>query len=180
MLRPFFSVPIRMAPRRAPRTSPRPPKRLTPPITAAAIAFKSRLPGGNVSATELTWAAKMIPPIAAIAPEIANTRMRTRDTLMPARRAASALPPTAYTWRPNVVHFARNVSSTKKKTMITPASGRPRGVVMTLPLLQIATVPKAAIPMPIVFRMAEVQLCWQSACRERRSSYKGCSADTGR
>ena len=29
----------------------------------------------------------------------------TRSTLMPARRAASALPPTAYTWRPNLVRF---------------------------------------------------------------------------
>jgi hypothetical protein len=31
---------------------------------------------------------------------------------------------------------------------------------MILPLLQTATVPKAAIPMPIVFRTADVQLCW--------------------
>jgi hypothetical protein len=37
----------------------------------------------------------MMPPIAAIAPEIMNTMMRMRGTLMPARRAASALPPTA-------------------------------------------------------------------------------------
>ena len=44
--------------------------------------------------------------------------------------------------------------------MSTPGSGRPRGVEMILALLQIATVPNAAIPMPIVFRMADVQLCW--------------------
>src|SRR5438067_915537 len=44
--------------------------------------------------------------------------------------------------------------------MSTPARGRPRGVAMILPLLQIATVPNAAIPMPIVFRMADIQLCW--------------------
>src|SRR6478752_2291777 len=75
------------APSSAPRTSPRPPKRLTPPITAEAIAFSSRFPGGNVSPTELTWAAKTIPPIAAIVPESANTMTRMRGTLMPARRA---------------------------------------------------------------------------------------------
>ena len=78
---------------------------------------------------------------------------------MPARRAASALPPTAYTWRPNVVHLARKVRSTKKNTMITPASGRPSGVSMILPWLQMATVPNAAMAMPTVFRMAAVQLC---------------------
>ena len=79
----------------APRTSPRPPKSETPPMTADAIAFSSRFPGGNVSATELTWAEKMIPPMPAVAPEIMNTRILIRGTLMPARRAASVLPPTA-------------------------------------------------------------------------------------
>ena len=64
-------------------------------MTADAIAFRSRFPGGNVSATEFTCAAKMIPPIAGIAPEIMNTRILIRGTLMPARRAASVLPPTA-------------------------------------------------------------------------------------
>ena len=64
-------------------------------MTADAIAFSSRLPGGNVSATEFTCAAKMMPPIAAVAPEIMKTRTRMRGTLMPARRAASAFPPTA-------------------------------------------------------------------------------------
>ena len=45
----------------------------------------------------------MIPPIAAIVDAIMNTITRTRFTLMPARRAASALPPTAKMCRPNVV-----------------------------------------------------------------------------
>ncbi len=38
-------------------------------------------------------------------PEIMNTMILIRGTLMPARLAASAFPPTAYTWRPNVVRF---------------------------------------------------------------------------
>ena len=37
---------------------------------------------------------------------------RTRKTLMPARRAASALPPTAYTWMPHEVRESRKVSTT--------------------------------------------------------------------
>ena len=64
-------------------------------MTAAAIAFRSSVPGGNVSATEFTYAASMMPPIAAVALEITKTSTRMRATLMPARRAASALPPTA-------------------------------------------------------------------------------------
>ena len=49
----------------------------------------------------------------AMTPEIMKTMMRTRATLMPARRAASALPPTAYTWRPKR-SSAWNVSPTRK------------------------------------------------------------------
>ena len=37
----------------------------------------------------------MMPPSAAIIEQIAKHAIRTRSTLMPARRAASALPPTA-------------------------------------------------------------------------------------
>ena len=41
------------------------------------------------------FAARMMPPIAGHPAEIMKTIMRIRGTLMPARRAASALPPTA-------------------------------------------------------------------------------------
>ena len=54
VLSPLDTVAITSDPSSAPRTSPRPPKRLTPPMTAAAIAFRSSVPGGNVSATEFT------------------------------------------------------------------------------------------------------------------------------
>ena len=37
----------------------------------------------------------MTPPTPAMNPPIMNTAIRTRSTLIPARRAASALPPTA-------------------------------------------------------------------------------------
>ena len=42
----------------------------------------------------------MMPPTAAMNEQITKTEMRTRSTVMPARRAASSLPPTAYTCRP--------------------------------------------------------------------------------
>ena len=76
-------------------TRPRPPKRLVPPITAAEIASSSSVPPPALRSTELRRAAKITPPIPAIRPEIMKTRMRIRGTLMPARRAASAFPPTA-------------------------------------------------------------------------------------
>ena len=64
-------------------------------MTAAAIELSSSVPPPKLRSTEFTLAARMMPPIAAIELEIMNTRMRIRGTLMPARRAASAFPPTA-------------------------------------------------------------------------------------
>ena len=45
--------------------------------------------------TEFTREARKMPPIAAMNAVQMNADHRTRCTLMPARRAASALPPTA-------------------------------------------------------------------------------------
>ncbi len=44
MFRPFATVAMTSEPSRAPRTSPRPPKRLTPPMTAAEIESRSSVP----------------------------------------------------------------------------------------------------------------------------------------
>ena len=95
VLRPFAIVAITSAPKSASLTSPRPPKRLVPPITAAAIASISSVPPPAFRSTLLRRAASTTPPSPAIAPEIMKTMILTRATLMPARRAASALPPTA-------------------------------------------------------------------------------------
>ena len=92
---PFAIVAITAAPSTALRMLPRPPKRLVPPITAAEIASRSSVPPPWSGATERTFAASTMPPTPAISPEIMKTRIRIRATLMPARRAASALPPTA-------------------------------------------------------------------------------------
>ena len=76
-------------------TRPCPPKRLVPPITAAAIAFRSSCPPPVPGSTERSREARMIPPTPAMKPEIMNTWIRIRSMLMPARRAASGFPPTA-------------------------------------------------------------------------------------
>ncbi len=95
MKRPFAIVAITAAPSTALRTSPRPPNRLVPPITAAEIASSSSVPPPWSGATELRRPARTMPPTPAMKPEIMKTMIRIRATLMPARRAASALPPTA-------------------------------------------------------------------------------------
>ena len=45
---------------------------------------------------------------------------------MPARRAASALPPTAKTWRPKLVRMTTYSMPTTKPSRISTASGTPR------------------------------------------------------
>ena len=73
---------------------PRPPNKLTPPTTAAAIALNTiDLPAA--ASTDACLDANKIPAIPAKVDEIINTVMRTRLTLIPARLAASAFPPTA-------------------------------------------------------------------------------------
>ena len=51
-----------------------------------------------------------------------------RGRLIPARRAASAFPPTAYTWRPNVVRSATHVQKIRKMITRRNASGKPRSL----------------------------------------------------
>ena len=53
------------------------------------------MPPPALRSTERSREAKTTPPSAAIAPEIMNTIILIRVTLIPARRDASAFPPTA-------------------------------------------------------------------------------------
>ena len=92
---PFATVAITSEPISALITRPRPPNRLVPPITAAAIASSRSVPPPAFRSTELSREAKITPPRPAIAPEIMKTKSRMFRTLMPARLAASAFPPTA-------------------------------------------------------------------------------------
>ena len=64
-------------------------------MTAAAIESISSVPPPALRSTLFRRAASTIPPRPAMKPEIMKTMIRIRLTLMPARRAASALPPTA-------------------------------------------------------------------------------------
>ena len=59
------------------------------------MASSKIVPPPAFRSTELRRAAKTTPPRAAIPLEIMKTIMRIRFTLIPARRAASAFPPTA-------------------------------------------------------------------------------------
>ena len=64
-------------------------------MTAAAMEFSSRSPPPDDWLTANSREAAMMPPSAARVEHSAKTISRTRVSEMPARRAASALPPTA-------------------------------------------------------------------------------------
>src|SRR5215217_2201716 len=100
---PFAIEVITSAPSSACHTLPRPPNRLVPAITGPAIASSRKSPAPEDWFTASRRDAAMMPPMAAMVEATMKTITRTRVTLMPARRAASALPPTAKMWRPNVV-----------------------------------------------------------------------------
>ncbi len=87
--------PITNAPSSADQAVPRPPNRLVPPMTAPAMAYSntSLLPEDWL--TDRLRLAASTPPRAAVADASTNTTRRTVSTRMPARRAASMLPPTA-------------------------------------------------------------------------------------
>ena len=72
-----------------------------------------------------------MPPIAAMVPAIANTATRILLTRMPARRAASAFPPTAKMWRPKRVRVTTNSPPATKPTRMSTASGTPRAAFIT-------------------------------------------------
>src|SRR5215469_17224016 len=130
-----------MAPtRRPPRTPwialPRPPKRLTPPITAAAIEYKTSWPG---SAVLVLYSPKKkdpsrTPPRAAVAEHNAKDQMRMAGTLTPARRAASGLPPMAYIYRPKRVRWSTSVQ--------TPSTARTIGITHGTPATDFRAVPR--------------------------------------
>ena len=92
---PLEIEPITSAPSSAVQTEPRPPNRLVPAITGPAIASSRKSLPPEDWLTASSRDAAMMPPTAAIDDAIMNTSTRIRLTLIPARRAASSLPPTA-------------------------------------------------------------------------------------
>ena len=123
---PLEIEPITSAPSRADHTVPRPPNRLVPAITGPAMASSSRSLAPELWLTASRREAARMPPIADIEPAMANTATRTRLTRMPARRAASSLPPTANTWRPNRVRVTTYCIPPTNAIRISIARGRPR------------------------------------------------------
>ena len=86
---------ITSAPRIAAFIVPRPPNSDVPPMTAAAIGYSSAWPPPVFVSTDRRREASTMPPSTAMNEQNAKQAIFTRSTLMPARRAASALPPTA-------------------------------------------------------------------------------------
>ncbi len=66
-----------------------------------------------------------MPLIAARLEEMTNAITRIRVTLMPARRAASALPPTAYMCRPKLVRDSTKVTTSSSRMTSGMAYGMP-------------------------------------------------------
>ena len=131
--RPLNTTPITSPPSSAWIGLPRPPNRLAPPITAAATAYSVYLPPSTPVEIEPRKEMYTSPAIPAVTAVSMKTILRTRCTLMPARRAASGLAPIAYMYRPSRVRpsrieYANRTSPTKGTTQGTPLSGtsRPR------------------------------------------------------
>ncbi len=105
-VRPLETDWITRMPSRAENALPRPPKRLVPPMTAAAMAFRLTSPAPLAWLAAASRAAASMPPSAASEEHRTKALVYVRLTLMPARRAASALPPTAKTERPQPVRVS--------------------------------------------------------------------------
>ena len=88
---------------------PLPPKRLVPPITAAAIASKIRFPPPVFVSTANCLDTEIIPEIAARPEQIEKTMIRILFTCIPVLLAASAFPPTAKICTPNLVYSVKRV-----------------------------------------------------------------------
>src|SRR5581483_9404185 len=93
------TTPIVNAPTRALPTLPRPPANAAPPMITAAIESSSaRSPAVGEPASMRPAVSN--PPTPAARPLRTYTATSTRPTGIPARRAASGFPPTAYSQRP--------------------------------------------------------------------------------
>src|SRR5580658_7607156 len=111
------------APKKVPITLPRPPIRLVPPTTTAAIDSSSSSPVPVWGEPDEKRAMYKKPTMAAQPPLIIYTIVLTRATLIPARRAASSLPPIAKTYRPKRVRFKSTDAATMTTSIQTTGTG---------------------------------------------------------
>src|ERR1022692_566781 len=148
-------TPTTRPPSTAPIIRPRPPNRLVPPMTAAATPNSTYWPPLKLLDIPARFEAQMIPLIPAVTPQSTKARIRIRLRLTPARLAASALPPIAYTYRPNLVRFSRTVQATSRTRMTRTTQGTPLTTENPTPrlVLPIRTTTTPAIAITATFRM---------------------------
>ena len=91
---PLLMMPVNSTPMRVPHTVPMPPSMLVPPMTTEEMIWVSQ-PRPKPKVALRTWAEFITPLSTHISCTMHSTNRRVFHTLMPLRRAASALPPTA-------------------------------------------------------------------------------------
>ena len=94
-------------------------------MTAAATANSRMLPAPRSSCAPPVLEARKMPPSAASDELTVNAVTLMWRTSIPARRAASALPPVANRWRPHVVLVSAMVQRIIKLIGTTAAQGSP-------------------------------------------------------
>ena len=110
-LSPFCSTAMKSTPSVVPTRELCPPRNEVPPSSTAAITSSS-MPAPISGEPAWMRPTNRIAASPTSTPLTANTAIRTRSTVMPDSRAACSLPPTAYTWRPKLVHrITKNASS---------------------------------------------------------------------
>src|SRR2546423_3351761 len=129
-LMPLMMTATTRPPRTASMTRPWPPKSEVPPMTAAPTASSRVLPAPAFDCTDCSSEAATTPETAAMPEQMRNTEIRMPDTTTPARRAASWLPPTAYTCRPYLVRLRTKCHTAKRITRRTTTHGMPSAVLL--------------------------------------------------
>src|SRR5690349_2539264 len=115
---------------------PLPPNRLQPPMTAAPTAYSRVEEPPVVGDTELSRLARSTPATAASVEQMTKHDSLTVFTPMPARRAASVLPPTAYTCRPHDSRPSATLVMISSTSRTTTTIGTPLSEVTMMFLLR--------------------------------------------
>src|SRR3954452_15672555 len=151
---------------------PRPPNMLVPPITAAATAYSTSVPPSMLVDTDRSREAYTSPAIPAVNDDRAKAAVRTSGRLMPARRAASGLPPMAYTYRPNLVRPRRNVHIASTPRTMSRTHGTPRSDRNWVPrfVLQMSTITTPTAAAPAIFNNVKLAGGATRPLRRRRAS----------
>ena len=124
-LNPLFIRAMKNAPSTVRQTAPSPPAIEVPP-TMTAVKTANTNEKSSLGWAERVREASSAPARAEAAPVSTKVVITTFSTRMPARRAASGLPPTAKRWRPNRVRSSRNQKASTTAMAIQEALVRPQ------------------------------------------------------